>query len=176
MRTTPSLLPFFAVGVTACVALAVLVGLSWHANDPGAMLARPAPPWAMPDAASPPLGAGGQTVQALRDADGLFYVTAEVNGHPVRFVVDTGASMMVLSGPDAASAGVVPNAQRTTITTADGSATMGQAVVARMDLVGRQLHDIPTTIASNGRVSLIGENILGRLQSISITGNRMELR
>lgn len=38
--------------------------------------------------------------------DGHYYVTAQVNGAPVRFTVDTGASGIVLSSTDARAAGV----------------------------------------------------------------------
>ncbi|WP_372614364.1 TIGR02281 family clan AA aspartic protease [Aquicoccus sp.] len=41
-----------------------------------------------------------------RDRDGHYYVTAEVNGTPVRFTVDTGATEIVLSREDAQSAGI----------------------------------------------------------------------
>ena len=41
-------------------------------------------------------------------ADGHFYLMAEVNGVPVRFVVDTGASEMVLTWADAQRTGLDP--------------------------------------------------------------------
>ena len=39
--------------------------------------------------------------EITRSADGLFYVTAIVNGAPVRFVVDTGSTIVVLTPEDA---------------------------------------------------------------------------
>ncbi len=41
-----------------------------------------------------------------RAPDGHYYVTADVNGVPVRFTVDTGASEIVLSQSDAEAAGI----------------------------------------------------------------------
>ena len=41
-----------------------------------------------------------------RAPDGHYYLTAEVNGTPFRFTVDTGASEIVLSLPDAQAAGI----------------------------------------------------------------------
>ncbi len=41
-----------------------------------------------------------------RAPDGHYYVTADVNGVPVRFTVDTGASEIVLSQQDAEAAGI----------------------------------------------------------------------
>ncbi|GAA4224729.1 aspartyl protease family protein [Sagittula marina] len=45
-------------------------------------------------------------VEIPRGYDGHYYVTLELNGQPVRFVVDTGASGIVLSREAAASAGL----------------------------------------------------------------------
>ncbi len=45
-------------------------------------------------------------IELPRAPDGHYYVTADINGHPTRFVVDTGASEIVLSAEDAAAAGI----------------------------------------------------------------------
>lgn len=49
---------------------------------------------------------GTDAVELQRDLDGHYYVTAKVNGTPVDFVVDTGATLVVLSREDAASIGL----------------------------------------------------------------------
>jgi len=55
-----------------------------------------------------------------RDAGGHYKAVLEVNGVPVRFVVDTGASGIVLSRADARRAGIEP----------DGLAYYGEAMTA----------------------------------------------
>lgn len=45
-----------------------------------------------------------------RSRDGHYYLTLDVNGEAVRFLVDTGASQMVLSSDDAEKAGIDMNA------------------------------------------------------------------
>jgi aspartyl protease family protein len=45
-------------------------------------------------------------IELPRAPDGHYYVTAEVNGTPIRFTVDTGATDIVLSQPDAEAAGI----------------------------------------------------------------------
>jgi aspartyl protease family protein len=50
----------------------------------------------------------GGRIELPRAPDGHYYLNAEVNGAPVRFVVDTGASDIVLSRADAAAAGLEP--------------------------------------------------------------------
>ena len=48
----------------------------------------------------------GTQIIVPRAADGHYYVTLDLNGVPIRFVVDTGASEMVLTQADALRAGV----------------------------------------------------------------------
>ena len=50
----------------------------------------------------------GDWVELPRHADGHYYVTAEVNGEPIVFVVDTGATDIVLTREDAEAAGLDP--------------------------------------------------------------------
>ncbi|MCM2561208.1 TIGR02281 family clan AA aspartic protease [Lutimaribacter sp. EGI FJ00015] len=45
-------------------------------------------------------------IKLPRAPDGHYYLTADVNGHPTRFVVDTGATEIVLSAEDARAAGI----------------------------------------------------------------------
>lgn len=45
-------------------------------------------------------------IELPRAPDGHYYVTLDLNGAPTRFVVDTGASAMVLTAEDAARAGI----------------------------------------------------------------------
>lgn len=45
-------------------------------------------------------------IEVPRASDGHFYLTLDVNGVPIRFVVDTGASAIVLSQADATRAGI----------------------------------------------------------------------
>lgn len=48
----------------------------------------------------------GEAIAIPRAMDGHFYLTLAVNGQPVRFVVDTGASQIVLSQDDAKRVGI----------------------------------------------------------------------
>ena len=50
--------------------------------------------------------AEGGRIELPRAADGHYYLTADVNGEAIRFVVDTGASQIVLTKADARKAGL----------------------------------------------------------------------
>ncbi len=47
-------------------------------------------------------------IEIPRAPDGHFYVTLDINGTPIRFMADTGASAMVLSRDDATKLGIDP--------------------------------------------------------------------
>ncbi|MFC7705028.1 TIGR02281 family clan AA aspartic protease [Plastorhodobacter daqingensis] len=51
---------------------------------------------------------GAARVEVPRAIDGHYYLTLELNGTPVRFVVDTGATDVVLTTQDAARIGIDP--------------------------------------------------------------------
>lgn len=49
------------------------------------------------------------SVEVPRAPDGHYYLTLTINGTPIRFMVDTGASGMVLSDRDAERLGIAPD-------------------------------------------------------------------
>lgn len=108
--------------------------------------------------------------------DGLFYLEAKVNGVPVQFVVDSGASVVVLSARDAGRAGVTPMG-RVAVDTAGGSAAMRRA---RIDLVtlggGQKLAAVEAAVVDRGlEVSLLGQSALSQLASVTFRRSRLEL-
>ncbi len=57
----------------------------------------------------PQMTVTGETIQVPRSADGHYYLPIEVNGQPITFLVDTGASQIVLSSQDAERLGIDPD-------------------------------------------------------------------
>ena len=125
-----------------------------------------------PDAArSPELVASSRTIE--RSRDGLFYVDATVNGAPVRFVVDSGASVIVLSAADAARAAVSAR-DGVSVETAGGAAAMRRAQIRQVVLAGRTLSDVDAAIVSQDLpVSLLGQSALSRLKSVTFKGDQL---
>lgn len=116
------------------------------------------------------------TREIRRSHDGLFYVTAQVDGQFVRFIVDTGASVTVLTSRDAAMLGLVPDESRfdSSIDTVGGSASMAWARIGRIELEGHTLNDMPVAIVQSGvRTSLLGQDALSALGRITIERNRL---
>jgi aspartyl protease family protein len=135
-------------------------------------LAPPAPALSQATTQRPPAA-----LTARKGADGLFTVTALVNDVPVRFVVDTGANVVVLTAADARRAGVDPGAGSQRLQTAAGGTEMRWATLDAMDLAGRRLTRTRAAIVTDGlKMSLLGQNALARFESVTLTGDRLELR
>ncbi|WP_193367855.1 retropepsin-like aspartic protease family protein [Pelagibius marinus] len=123
------------------------------------------------------LGAGEVEIRAGRD--GHFTVTAEVNGQPVDFLVDTGASDIVLSPGDARRLGYDPAQLSFTryYNTANG---LGRGAPVRLDslAVGPIVfNDLPASVneAPMGE-SLLGMTFLRQLDSYEVRRDRLILR
>ena len=112
-------------------------------------------------------------------AEGRIMVKAKVDGVPVHFLVDTGASDVVLSPRDAECIGFdhaklrFDQAYRTAGGTISGApVTLGQIAVGPIDM-----KNVKATI--NGRAmdtSLLGMSFLNRLSGFSVTDDTLILR
>lgn len=121
---------------------------------------------------------GAKPATVERAGDGMFYVEALVNGAPVRFLVDTGASVVVLTEADAAAAGLTDAASRpgTSLRTVSGTVDTRWTRL-ELELAGRKLAGIEAAVVGAGPgTSLLGQNALAGFGSITIEGDRLVLR
>lgn len=119
-----------------------------------------------------------QSHEIVRAADRLFYARATIDGVPIRFLVDTGASVSVLSSRDAKKLGFGggPYA-RDRIATAGGSRRLRWARIDGMRIGDRRIRGVrAAVIDGHDGVSLIGHDILDQFDSVSIERDRMRLR
>jgi aspartyl protease family protein len=120
---------------------------------------------------------GPRSVVVGRSEGGQFYVMGAVNGAPVRFLIDTGASDIVLSPADAARARVSASGPSRPAETANGVGSGAMATAASLTIGTIRLTNVP--IAVNGApisVSLLGTSFLKRLESFEVRGDQMILR
>ena len=122
-------------------------------------------------------GSEGQ-IEIPRAFDGHYYLTLMIDGTPLRFLADTGASNIVLSPADAARLGFDPGELRFLgeATTANG--VVRTAVVTLKDVRLGPVADTNLTAYVNQapmQGSLLGMDYLG-LFRIEIAGDRMILR
>ena len=110
---------------------------------------------------------------------GGFHVYGAVNGVPIRFLVDTGASSIVLSPADAKKLGIdlaTLNFNRA-YETANGIGYGASTIVDELTIGHIHLTRVPVSI--NGAPmssSLLGMTFLNRMKSFSITGRKLVLR
>jgi aspartyl protease family protein len=110
--------------------------------------------------------------------DGHFYVTMEVNGAPIRFVIDTGASELVLSRADAARAGIDPDGLIFSgrAFTANGMVETAPVTLASVVLGGVADTGVPAVVnAGEMPESLLGMSYLERFSRMEIANGRMVL-
>jgi len=163
-------LQFALVMLGACVVLSVVIGVLFR------QMPSPAPRIASPRAnvAVPPRGADRPVANVLQyhaDASGHFFVDAAVNGTTIRFLVDTGASLVALSPEDARAAGISDGLLdfSQTINTANGQTHAAQATLRSVRLEQMEMLDVPAVVMQQAMpISLLGMSFLKRLDGYSI--------
>ncbi|WP_300055390.1 TIGR02281 family clan AA aspartic protease [uncultured Roseobacter sp.] len=113
-----------------------------------------------------------------RSPDGHYYIRTEVNGAPVDFVLDTGATMLVLTREDAAAAGLDPDALDYTgrAMTANGEVRTAPVRLDTLTLGPATDTNIPAVVNSGEMSqSLLGMTYLQRWGKIEISGGELTL-
>ena len=109
---------------------------------------------------------GEETVIPIA-ADGHYWLVAEVNGVPTRFLVDTGATLTAFSQGSAEAAGLAPRTGGLPVmlNTANGTVTAELTTVERLSFGNIEAEGIDAVIAPNlGRTNVLGMNFLSRLE------------
>jgi aspartyl protease family protein len=113
-------------------------------------------------------GGGSQSATLTADARGHFFATATVNGISVRFLVDTGASVITLSAADALRAGVpYRNAAKGLLQTANGVVAAYRVKLDTVSLGRITLHNVDGVVIDSdmmGGVALLGLSFLNRTE------------
>lgn len=113
-----------------------------------------------------------------RGAGGHYFLEAEVNGTPIRFVVDTGATHVVLSREDAALIGMDPDAL-TYFGTAQTANGIVRTAPVRIDTItiGGMTDRAVRAVVNEGELfeSLLGMSYLERFSNIQIANDRLIL-
>jgi aspartyl protease family protein len=120
----------------------------------------------------------GGEIEVPRAADGHYYLDLIINGTPVFFMVDTGASGMVLSVEDAAAIGIEAEALefRGEAMTANGVVRTAQVTLPTVEL-GPYRNDDFRAYVTEGEMpgSLLGMDYLGQFR-MEFDGGRLILR
>jgi aspartyl protease family protein len=121
---------------------------------------------------------GGQ-IELPRATDGHYYLDAEVNGKPVRFVVDTGASDIVLSRADAIRVGLHPDGLNFVgrANTANGMVRTAPVRLDSLSVGGVEDRGL-RAVVNDGALdtSLLGMRYLQRFSSMQIADGKLVLQ
>jgi aspartyl protease family protein len=116
----------------------------------------------------------------VKSPDGHFWADAQVNGgHPVHFLVDTGATAVALTAADARSLGIDPTTldYRYTVTTANGPARAAAVKLGEIAVDHAHVDDVQAFVIDQGlQTSLLGMTYLGRLSKFEATPDTLVLR
>ena len=122
---------------------------------------------------------GDHALTLTQDDSGDFYIYGEANGTRVRFLVDTGASGIVLSPSDAQRIGIDMAALHFAggYETANGIGSGALYTLDTMSVGPLQFSNVPVSInRTDMHASLLGMSFLKRLRSFEIRGRQMYLR
>ncbi len=123
---------------------------------------------------------GRASVMMEKRPNGHFEVRGSVQGAPIDFLVDTGATSTVLSAEDARSAGFDVSALSFTIpvSTANGTATAARARASEITVGNIIRRNQNIMVAEEGALeqSLLGMSFISTLSGFDMRGNRLTLR
>ncbi len=113
-----------------------------------------------------------------RRPNGHFYVTADVNGASITFLVDTGASAIALTEADARAAGLqFSNAEYEPVAkTANGIARGKPVTLPKVSIEGKDVTEVEAMIVEGAELSLLGQSYLSRISGVQMNGDTMVLR
>ncbi|MGQ5718670.1 TIGR02281 family clan AA aspartic protease [Pseudochrobactrum asaccharolyticum] len=122
---------------------------------------------------------GSETVSISQSANGHFEVNALVNDQRVNFMVDTGASTIVLTQADAQRVGIDTSELKYTIpvSTANGR-TMAATVPLQEIKIGNIVrYDLRALVSQEGQLngSLLGMNFMNSLSAYSVQRDQLIL-
>lgn len=125
-----------------------------------------------------PAWAGPQSVSMWADPRGFFYVQGMINGFPVRFLVDTGATTVAISSELAKRVGIdYTQGRRGIANTAGGVTQMYGIELNSVTVGGINIKNVQAgvVIGSFPLEPLLGMSFLSQLDMVR-EGNRMDLK
>ena len=121
----------------------------------------------------------GRSLTLEANRQGHFKVDARIEGRHIDFMVDTGASLVVMRESDAAQIGIRPMRSDYTMTTstANGKIRAAPVKLDRVEIGGITVYDVPAIVLPDEALgqSLLGVSFLSRLKRYEYANGRMVL-
>lgn len=120
----------------------------------------------------------GTTLRLKREEDGHYWVRASVNGTPVRFMIDSGATTTTISQASAQAAGLQPAAGfPVLVDTANGTVELQRSEIEILAVGNIVQRNAKVLIGSEGLgdTNLLGMSFLSMLKSWRVEGTTLIL-
>jgi len=128
---------------------------------------------------SAPDSYGGRTMSLASDRTGHFQAEARVNGLRLDFIVDTGATLVVLRESAAAEIGIhpMPVDYTANVSTANGKIKGAPTKLDRIELGDITVFDVPALVLPDEALTqnLLGVSFLSKLRRYEYANGRMVL-
>src|SRR3954470_7614269 len=108
--------------------------------------------------------------------DGHFWVQAELNGKPVKFLIDSGATMTTIDRDTAERVGVEVSPRRDQfVRTGNGIIRVSSGRAGELQVGGISREDVGLQIAENDDLNVLGMNFLSSLSRWGVEGRWLVL-
>jgi aspartyl protease family protein len=168
-----------AVIGTLCAAVAARAMLTMTPPAPSQPQVVQAAVAAAPPMVPPPPAADAGAATIAKSPDGHYWADADIDGHDVRFLVDTGASAVSLTPGDAERLGFEPGSlvYDYQVVTANGQTLAAKVKLDRISVAGAEVRNVDAYVIQQGLpTSLLGMSYLGRLSQFEATRSALILR
>ncbi len=121
----------------------------------------------------------GEVIELRRQDDGHYWLQVEINGNPVRFMIDSGATFTAINADTATETGVEieSNSYPVILSTANGRVTAQRGTVKSLKIGPHIIEDHAVVVSSNfGDTNVLGMNFLDNMQSWKVESNMMVLQ
>ncbi len=118
----------------------------------------------------------GEVLRVPMALDGHFWVEARINGEPVRFLVDSGATMTTIDQATAKRAGInVAGSGEQYVRTGNGMIRVGTAVAQQLDVETIERRQVGLHISQMEEINVLGMNYLSSLKRWGVEGRWLVL-
>lgn len=127
------------------------------------------------EATGAPVVASGAELRIPQQADGHFWIEAKVNGRPVRFLMDSGATTTTVSREVAEAAGIETGMRADIVSTANGTVAMPKGRASLFEVGPIRRTDLAVNVSPAEDLNVLGMNFLSSLSRWGVQGKTLVL-